>query len=45
MINVVLLCVGSIVITLWGIAHIVPTRQVVDGFGSISAAWPLWAGY
>jgi hypothetical protein len=37
MINVILLHVGSIVITLWGIAHIIPTRQVVNGFGSISA--------
>ena len=37
MISNILLYVGSIVITLWGIAHIIPTRSVVDGFGSISA--------
>ncbi|MBT9437988.1 MAG: hypothetical protein GAS50_02220, partial [Desulfobacterales bacterium] len=27
---------GSITITLWGIAHIIPTKSIVDGFGSIS---------
>ena len=32
----ILLYVGSIVITLWGIAHLIPTRSVVNGFGSIS---------
>jgi hypothetical protein len=31
-----LLYVGSIVIILWGISHIVPTRSVVEGFGSIT---------
>ena len=36
MINAILLYVGSVVITLWGIAHIVPTKSVVSGFGSIS---------
>jgi len=36
MINDIMLYTGSIVITLWGIAHIVPTRSVVNGFGSIS---------
>ena len=36
MINDILLYVGSIVVTLWGIAHIVPTKSVVNGFGSIS---------
>ncbi len=29
MINIILLYIGSIVITLWGIAHIVPTKSVV----------------
>ena len=33
MINAVLLYVGSAVITLWGIAHIAPTKSVVGGFG------------
>lgn len=36
MITDVLLYVGSAVIILWGIVHIVPTRSVIDGFGSIS---------
>lgn len=27
---------GSVIIILWGIAHIIPTRQVVAGFGAIS---------
>lgn len=30
------LYIGSMVIFLWGIAHIVPTRPVVKGFGPIS---------
>jgi len=32
----VLLYIGSAAITLWGIAHIVPTRSIVGGFGEIS---------
>jgi hypothetical protein len=32
-----LVYVASIVITLWGIAHIIPTRNVVAGFGTLSA--------
>jgi len=36
MINDILLYIGAAVITLWGIAHIVPTKSVVSGFGSIS---------
>jgi uncharacterized membrane protein YiaA len=28
--------VGSIMILAWGIAHFIPTRSVVNGFGSIS---------
>lgn len=36
MINDILLQVGSIVIIVWGIAHIVPTKSVVRGFGEIS---------
>jgi hypothetical protein len=34
--NDILLYIGSAVITVWGIAHIVPTRNVVNGFGTIS---------
>ena len=36
MTNILLLYIGSIVITLWGIAHIVPTKSIVSGFGEIS---------
>ena len=36
MINDLLLYIGSIVIILWGIAHIVPTKAIVRGFGAIS---------
>jgi len=32
----VLLYVGSTVILAWGIAHIIPTRSVISGFGTIS---------
>jgi hypothetical protein len=32
----ILLIVGSIVIILWGISHIVPTKGVVEGFGPIT---------
>jgi len=34
--NEILLYVGSAVIILWGIAHLVPTRAIVKGFGDIS---------
>lgn len=27
---------GAIIVALWGVAHLVPTRSVVAGFGSIS---------
>ena len=32
----ILLYVGSAIIIVWGIAHIIPTRSVVKGFGEIS---------
>jgi len=32
----IIIYLGSITITLWGIAHIIPTKSIVDGFGSIS---------
>ncbi len=32
----IMLYVGSIVITVWGVAHILPTKSVVTGFGPIS---------
>jgi len=36
MVDDVILYIGAIAITLWGIAHIVPTKSVVSGFGAIS---------
>ena len=36
MLNEILLYIGSIVIILWGIAHIIPTKSIVSGFGEIS---------
>lgn len=36
MIGDILLYIGAAIITIWGIAHIVPTRNVVNGFGPIS---------
>jgi hypothetical protein len=32
----ILLYVGSAIIILWGIAHIIPTKSIVNGFGEIS---------
>jgi hypothetical protein len=34
--NDILIIVGSAVIILWGIAHLIPTRNIVNGFGAIS---------
>ena len=36
MINNILLYIGSTVIFIWGLAHILATKSVVTGFGSIS---------
>jgi hypothetical protein len=36
MVNIILLYVGAGIITLWGIAHIIPTKSVVKGFEQIS---------
>ncbi len=36
MINNILLYMGAGIITVWGIAHIIPTKAVVKGFGEIS---------
>lgn len=32
----ILLYIGAGVITVWGIAHIIPTKAIVNGFGAIS---------
>jgi hypothetical protein len=34
--NDILLYIGSAVLIIWGIAHIIPTKNVVSGFGTIS---------
>ena len=34
--NELLLYIGSGVIIVWGIAHLIPTRAIVNGFGEIS---------
>ncbi|MFC1535719.1 hypothetical protein ACFL32_00990 [Candidatus Neomarinimicrobiota bacterium] len=36
MLNDILLYIGSIIIFVWGVAHLVPTRNIVAGFGDIS---------
>jgi hypothetical protein len=36
MINDILIYTGSGVIILWGIGHLIPTKSIVNGFGSIS---------
>ena len=36
MINEILLYIGSIVIFLWGLGHLIPTKSIVSGFGKIS---------
>jgi hypothetical protein len=35
--DAVLAYVAAAVIAVWGLAHVIPTRQVVAGFGTISA--------
>ena len=34
--NEVLLHTGSVIIIIWGVAHLIPTRAIVRGFGAIS---------
>ncbi len=35
-VNAILLNAGSLISVIWGIAHIIPTKIVVDSFGGIS---------
>jgi hypothetical protein len=35
--NEILIYAGSAIIILWGIAHLIPTKAIVKGFGDISA--------
>lgn len=34
--SLIMLCAGSVAITLWGLAHITATKSVVSGFGRAS---------
>ena len=36
MVSDILLYIGAVIITLWGIAHIIPNKAIVNGFGAIS---------
>ena len=36
MLNNILLYLGAAILFVWGIAHIIPTRNVVAGFGALS---------
>lgn len=36
MVSNLLLYIGSITVIIWGIAHLIPTKSVVSGFGEIS---------
>ena len=36
MLNNILIYISSIIIIIWGIAHIIPTKSVVAGYGEIS---------
>jgi hypothetical protein len=35
--NDTLIYIGSVIIIIWGIAHLIPTKNIVKGFGEISA--------
>ena len=36
MLDIALLYLGATILIVWGIAHIIPTRNVVAGFGPLS---------
>jgi hypothetical protein len=36
MTSIILLYTGSVIILIWGLAHIIPTKSVVAGFGTLS---------
>jgi hypothetical protein len=36
MLHTILLYLGAAILSVWGVAHIIPTRNVVAGFGSLS---------
>jgi hypothetical protein len=35
--NELFLYIASVIIIIWGIAHLIPTKAIVDGFGEISS--------
>ncbi len=35
--NDTLIYIGSAIIVIWGIAHLIPTKNIIKGFGDISA--------
>ena len=35
MVNDILFYAGSVIIFIWGVAHLIPTKSVVNGFGKI----------
>ena len=35
--NDTLIYIGSAIIILWGVAHLIPTKNIIKGFGDISA--------
>lgn len=37
MINQIFLYIGSALTIIWGVAHLIPTKSVVNGFGDITA--------
>lgn len=37
MANMILIYIGAVITIIWGVAHLFPTKNVVKGFGEISA--------
>jgi ABC-type uncharacterized transport system permease subunit len=37
MANLILIYIGAVITIIWGVAHLFPTKNVVKGFGEISA--------
>jgi hypothetical protein len=35
-VNEILIYIGAAIIILWGIAHLIPTKAIIEGFGEIS---------
>ena len=39
MIGTIIIGIGCFILISWGIAHIIPTKRVVEGFGDVIHAW------